>query len=566
MSVHDEEHDAYMAMRVVDAFLREDIMGCASRSVVTGDVLLTEPTAGGRLRIPVRRSQFMQRWRVRELPVVHERDGVARPVRGMQALLDALRAALGVADEELFEAFRKECATAIEHRSACEAERDRWFSGPVDPASSPAVRFVHWDRLAAFLDHPFYPTARAKLGLTTAHLEQYTPEFQPSFELRWLALPKTLARIAGALPAWWPSPSQLELAPGLDATHVCFPVHPHFWEHDLPTYLAGSPIAEHVVLAPKAFRTVTPTLSVRTVACVDDPRCHIKVPLCMRTLGAKNIRTIKPSTVHDGHVIQQMLGEIAAGEPTLKDGVVLTDESTGGYVDDLPWLAFIVRRYPADVENTAIVPVAAFLAPSSSGGIVFEDIANTYFGGNALELFDAYIGAMFAFHLRLWIRYGIALESNQQNSAIVLQHGTPKLRLLLRDNDAARVRPGQHTRARTEVLRDRRIVVDGDLPLAQMFITITLQLCVTAIVEGLLARGHGKDLYRRVRHRIEAVLHELEREGDDVSEARKILLEAPAHPLKLLLVAATLRSKQDTGVADVNKYYGHTAPNSLRDA
>lgn len=69
-------------------------------------------------------------------------------------------------------------------------------------------------------------------------------------------------------------------------------------------------------------------------------------------------------------------------------------------------------------------------------------------------------------HLTLWLRYGIALESNQQN-AILSMTPDEALTLVMKDNDAA------------------RIFVQDDLALAQMFITITLQLCLAAVLENL---------------------------------------------------------------------------------
>jgi hypothetical protein len=45
-----------------------------------------------------------------------------------------------------------------------------------------------------------------------------------------------------------------------------------------------------------------------------------------------------------------------------------------------------------------------------------------------------------------------------------------------------------------------------------------------------------------------------------------VLLENARLPLKYLLRAASLESKASTGAADINKFYGETAPNFLRPA
>ncbi|MFB6260706.1 MAG: IucA/IucC family protein, partial [Thiohalorhabdaceae bacterium] len=69
------------------------------------------------------------------------------------------------------------------------------------------------------------------------------------------------------------------------------PVHPRLWETDLDHRLAEAGLAHRVQWAPRPWLTVTPTLSVRTVAPLAHPGQHLKLPLPLRTLGARNRRT-----------------------------------------------------------------------------------------------------------------------------------------------------------------------------------------------------------------------------------------------------------------------------------
>jgi len=203
---------------------------------------------------------------------------------------------------------------------------------------------------------------------------------------------------------------------------------------------------------------------------------------------------------------------------------------------------------------------------------VAQLLADRFYDGDLAALLDEYLDLTLALHLRLWLRYGIALESNQQNSVIVLSTQGPRLCLLLKDNDAARIHPPQLARRRpdlaamTDNLLDRRICVDEALPLAQMFTTITLQLNIAVPIEGLgpLLGQTPAALYAALRGRIAAVLATLAAEGEEVALARQMLLEDERQYAKYLLVAATLAEKSDTGAADVNKYYGRSAPNFLR--
>lgn len=579
--------------RVVDALLREDVCDCMNQGEIVegvalsfarhlpaslrdGDWLLVPQLGAGRLWLPVQPGVFMQDWRLRALPVVLEQAGELEYLRELSAILAYFRQGLSTAQHADFDRFETECAAAVAHGEACAAEQGRWFASGarVLDGQDWSVRLLHFDRLGAFLDHPFYPTARAKLGFTTDDLATYAPEFAPRFKLRWLAVPKALYQgEAAPLPGIWPDFQQLGLDPHLADSHVLVPVHPFLWEQHLENFLAESGLQDSVIRAPEACLEVQPTLSVRTLVLIAAPQWHIKLPLTIRTLGARNIRTIKPSTIADGQKLQDILGAIAAREPALAERLLLTDERTGAHVAHQPFLGFILRCYPEGLEDSTLVSVACLLAGTPDSGSVFEELADRFYAGRALDFFADYLDLTLRLHLLLWVRYGIALESNQQNSVLVLSTEAPRLRLLLKDNDAGRIWPDQFARscpdlaAELDHLQDRRLVVADALPLSQMFSTITLQLNIAVLVEGLAAAGHAsrETLYRQVRAKVEQVLDELAGQGDIVDLARQVLLEDERLYIKYLLRAASLESKESTGAADVNKFYGKSAPNFLRN-
>ncbi len=240
-------------------------------------------------------------------------------------------------------------------------------------------------------------------------------------------------------------------------------------------------------------------------------------------------------------------------------------------MDQRPFLGYILRRYPEQaLARATVVSVAGLLAETAGGICVAEELAARYHGGNLEAWLDAYLALTLQLHLTLWLRYGIALESNQQNSMLV--YGDDGLRLLLKDNDAARIDRGTLARrwpalaAQLGGLEDQRIGVAEALPLAQMFVTITLQLNIAALVEGL-AHRRGTDPatgYARVRCHMEGVLAGLAAAGEDTAFARQVLLDDERLHLKYLLTAASLVEKAQTGATDVNKFYGKRAPNFLR--
>ena len=539
------KEESYIRQRVLDALLREDVLGCVSlATLVRAEQLPAFPDPrqrtggaqwlrlthfqGGVLWIAVQPATFMQQWRGTAAPLLWQEDGRYTELLALDDILRCFARDLAPAAQALFAAFIDECALAAEHRGIADAERERWFdalhgAGLVEPtlASSPVwhATLLHYDRLAAFHDHPLYPTARAKLGFDRTALDAYGPESQRPFQLRWLALPRALVHAsadpARDWPALWPGFADVGLAPALAHSHALLPVHPFVWGAQLDAMLADSGLAAQAVAAPLPWLTVAPTLSVRTVALLDAPEWHLKLPLTIRTLGARNIRTIKPGTIGDGHRVQTLLGAIATREPAYAQRVLLSDERAGAHADHRPFLGYILRRYPAhQLEGSTLVPVAALTAAAPQGGLVAQQLARRYYGGDLLAFFDDYLGLTLSLHLTLWLRYGVALESNQQNSVLVMRDGAPGLRLLLKDNDAARIhtaalaRRWPHLATHVAHLEDQRIRVDDDVPLAQMFVTITLQLNIAALAERY-AEALALEpvaLYRRVRDGVERVL------------------------------------------------------------
>jgi siderophore synthetase component len=593
--IADKHQQGYICRRVVDALLREDVRETVSRGkiVSAADAPLSDPPVrpshwlavghlgDGCLWIPVRPCTFMQEWTLHDLPLVWQSSSGYGRLDDILDILALFRQGLDQNSAADFESYALECLTAVEHGILCVKERQRYFAeaqhSSLDAGPHWQERQLHYERLAAFLDHPLYPTARAKLGLSPDDLALYAPEFQRSFQLRWVAVAKDIhfgLEVAASLQELSPDFTEVGLNARLSDGHALLPVHPLFTDQMLDALAETNGLQGKLLLAPKPHLEVLPTLSVRTLAVQGKPGLHIKLPMAIRTLGGKNIRTIKPSTIADGHAVQSLLGRIASQDADIAGRLLLTDESIGAHINHLPELGYILRRYPAGLEQATVVPVAGLLAATPQGLLVAEELAHGFFGGRLEDFLDAYLETTLRIHLVLWLRYGIALESNQQNTMLVLGAGTPILRLLLKDNDAPRIH-GAHLAARwpslatfVDGLQDRRIVVDNELPLAQMFTTITLQLNVAVLVEGLAGLGHltRKQLYGCARDMISELLTELAGQGEDTALARRILLEDDRQYVKYLLTAASLKPKTATGAVDVNKFYGKSGPNFLKES
>ena len=578
---------SYLTQRLVDTCLREDLFGLMSKSQLktkTPSSITISNYPGEQawaifshsdftLYLPVTPSYYMQRW-VYGSPNGVDGSGWLIEKKGQFELqhdyhdwIQLLKACAHQSSHPLLDGYLQELECAEEHKALC----DNAFQQHSNSLMQPISKLTYWnqkllraDQIASYLDHPYYPTARAKFGLSDTDLKQYAPEFAQSFALRWLAIDKSLVTLTSSQPQCWPTMEQVGLPGDFAVSHHLFPAHPL-------TLQGLESLPEGIIEAPTPFLEVTPTLSVRTVVVNSAPHIHIKIPLIMRSLGTKNIRLIKPSTLYDGHWFERLLTHLEQNDSDLQGSLFHCNEKHGGHVGDDKSFAYIVREYPLNhSQDKALVPVAALASPMPDGRLFLEHLAEQYNHNDTLAWFKDYVDLLSKVHLRLWLRYGIALESNQQN-AIIAFDAQGKMTLAMKDNDAARIWPERFKNfehlspVKCDQLLDQRIKVDDELALGQMFTTITLQLDIAAIVEAMAAQAiaPSADLYKIVATSLSQTLEQLRNQGHEVTLANKMLFESPYLYAKYLLSSGSLLSKEASGASDINKFYGLSAPNFL---
>ena len=565
---------AGLTLRVLSALLREDVLGLRTRGATVERAdgrWIRLPAPPHTLLLPVEADGFQSEYAAR-LPLL-EVDGTA--LTGLPEILAALAGCADPADRSGYAAFAEECrqtlATMELHDrtrgSVHRALTDRYGA---DPAhwTGPDAALAH-DSLAARLDHPVYPTARGRSGLTESRLRAYAPEFHPEFELRWLAVPADALTVRGATPPppWWPAPADLGLT-GLTGPYLALPVHPLTVGPVLDEALRATGLDGRAVLAEQPYLRVVPTLSMRTVAVSADPAHHLKLPLATATLGLLNRRTIKPGTLLDGAAGQRLLAAVTAREPRFAGTVLHADEQCYAHAGH-ELLAALLRRYPEGLDEAVTLPLAALTAEAPGGRLVLDHLADRFHDGDPTALFDDLLVLLLDWQTTLF-RYGIALESHQQNVSLVLDRpgGRTRLRLLLKDNDGPRV----NTRRLTAALgpdaagqagfADRRILGTEDRALTDLFTTITGHLCTASLAFALDAHGRAplESSLRLLRRRLTEAI---DRAGPDGEPLRAALLDAERLPVKAMVTAGSLLGKQRSGAADINKHYT-TGPNYLR--
>jgi siderophore synthetase component len=575
--------EADLLPRVLGALLREDVAGLRTRStpVEREDGLwlrLPHDADGDALLLPVVEDGFQSTYTARLPLLVRESDG--RELVSHDDVLAAMSAHAHPADRAGFGAFAEEChqtlATMRLHARTREEVTGRLTDRHgADPAewTGLAGGLAH-DTLAARHDHPVYPTARGRSGLDEEQLRAYAPEFHPRFALRWIAVPREAVTVPGGtarLPDRWPTPAILGL-PELFRSHIALPVHPLTVGAPLREALRATGLQDRAVLADPPYLEAVPTLSMRTVALAADPALHLKLPLATATLGLRNRRTIKPGTLVDGAACQRLLGTVVAREPRFRDTVLHADETVYAHAGH-ELLAVLARRYPAGLDTAVVTPMAALLSEAPSGAMVIDHLADRFYCGDPIALLDACLTLLFDWQTTLF-GYGIALESHQQNISVVLDrdgNGRTRLRLLLKDNDGPRINTARMREAlgadapEPSDFDDARIFGEDDRPVTDLFTTITVHLCTGAYAFGLARRGRAPlgTLLDLVRDRLAEAVDRL---GTGAGEPGGILrahvLDAHELPVKAMVTAGTLLTKERSGAADINKHYT-TGPNYL---
>ncbi|MDX3311523.1 IucA/IucC family protein [Streptomyces sp. NPDC054884] len=572
-----------LLLRVLSALLREDVVGLRSRSTLVqradGPWLRRTSQDGDTLLMPVAEDGFQSEYAARLPLLVREAD--ASRLTTYDEIVGALKDLAEPVDHPGFDAYTEECRQTLATMRLHERTREETAARLTachggDPArwTGHAGGLAH-DALAARLDHPVYPTARGRAGLDDDQVRAYAPEFHPRFALHWVAVPHESVTVPGGadhLPARWPTPAELGL-PELSRTHLALPVHPLTTGAPLEEALRARGLHERAVLAPRPHLEVVPTLSMRTVALADEPSLHLKVPLATATLGLRNRRTIKPGTLVDGAAGQRLLETVIAREPRFREAVLHADETVYAHAGH-ELLAVLCRRYPAGLDDCVIVPMAALLSEAPGGRLVLDHLADRFHDGDPVALLDAVLTLLFDWQTTLF-GHGVALESHQQNISLVWDretNGGSRLRLLLKDNDGPRI---NIRRLRDSLgadapdpaeFDDARIFGDDDRAVTDLFTTITVHLCAGAYAFGLARHGRAplRTLLALVRDRLSEAVERLgTAPGEPGAVLRAHLLDAPELPVKAMVTAGTLLSKERSGAADVNKHYT-TGPNYLR--
>jgi siderophore synthetase component len=564
--------ESELAAAVLDALLRENVAGVATH-VQDADTQDAGPepvlALPGLPALALAPDGFLADFRIRR---------PAPPITLAQ-VHRTLGTLAAPEDQPEMEALAQECrqALAAHHLRVQEAPRVTRALLRRQPAAWCGVTGqLGYDTLAAAQPHPAHPTAAARPGFSDDDARDYAPEYQPEFPLAWVALPREVVTRGGPPPPpWWPRPSDVGLLPALDGGHDLFPVHPLTARRVLAPALAEAGLPAARLMAPGRRLKVTPTLSARTVAVTGQPGVHLTLPLPTSTRGRPNRRAITPGTLADGALVRSIVAGIAP------DSLLLADESRYAHAGHR-YLGYLMRQFPAGLDHCHVVPLAALLAPrpalpgpddddgddGGDGGrrhpaeLVLAHLARQHGDGTVIGLFRDYLDLLFGLQAGLFVRFGIALGSHQQNAALVLDPDGPgrPLRLLVKDFGGALLHHPRLAAAlaatgapapEPAAFADQRLLTGSDDALADVFITITVHLGAGALAFGLAGAGLAPPpaLLGLVRDRLARALDRY-----------------PGHPAAGVLRARVLDADRLPGPAMFSGFSGTSGPNYLKHA
>ncbi len=321
------------------------------------------------------------------------------------------------------------------------------------PTNSQALFYEQW----ASQGHPVHPLVKTKLGFNPEDVIAYSPEFSPTVAISVVAIHTSLAVIdletndihyknyfSKTFPNIYAkfdkSLQTLSLNPD---EYLPLFIHPWQEKNVLPK-LYKKWIDEKKIISLSDIKIdMHPSLSFRTLYS-SDTIPHIKLPTTI--LSTTATRTLCPNSVHNSPrvsgVLRDILSKNQAELSTLRllyDSIGIRINTYNAEVDKQ--LAMLIRDAISTAVNpseTPIISAALFSNTLKNNTPLLVEIMDAFFNTTqptekqVLDYFSHLTHTILQPNLFLYSRYGIALESHQQNSTIIFKKNKP-VAILVKD-------------------------------------------------------------------------------------------------------------------------------------
>lgn len=314
------------------------------------------------------------------------------------------------------------------------------------------------DQWGALEGHPFYPTWKAKPGLSPQDVSALSPEFGARVRVRIAALRKGWAYVetmphvqdysewfSQNFPDLWRDWVQRLTERG-KSPDAWLPLPVHGWHLDNFVCREFSAEIASGILDPDGPEIVTlPSMSFRTMLPeTQEPRPFIKLPVAIWMTSEQ--RTLQAKSIHMGPRLSTLICDILSKEEELRETLELFTEELGAILhnpetgDEHPgrFLSVVYRNTDALARTDGLLPVtvAALLTASPLDGrpLICELIARSGESKAGIEaFFRTYACTVVRPALAMYLLYGIAFEAHQQNSTILFDRAGQPRKLLIRD-------------------------------------------------------------------------------------------------------------------------------------
>lgn len=270
--------------------------------------------------------------------------------------------------------------------------------------------------------HPWHPMTRTRVGLRRAEVMRHAADLLAQAEVGCVDVEAGLVRIGGD----WPVHSTQWFGAGPPG-FVRIPVHPtalpRLRQWFAEAFARGQ--IRPVAAPPLPCRSL---LSLRTVELA--PTQHLKLACPMHTTSAR--RGVSPMSVHNGPLVSRLVADIQQRDPVTAPLLLMPEPAAAGLEPARVGarageLGAILRGAPALPEGASAWVVAAIGERwPGTDELVLERACAGYPGARVdrlAALIDDWLELLVRPALRLYCRYGIALELHTQNTLACIGAG-----------------------------------------------------------------------------------------------------------------------------------------------
>jgi siderophore synthetase component len=319
-------------------------------------------------------------------------------------------------------------------------------------------------QIGSFSGHRTHPCAKTRLlqqpdlptrirPLTQEDHQAYAPECAPDVALALLAVRRDRLTVSlsescrGGYEAFFTSAfpdalgrwRELLTATKGDAADRYAPVPIHPLQAEIIRSHFADPIAAgDIVFLPGAAIIQRPTISFRTLMPVRRPsEPQIKTSLTMQMTSV--LRTLAPARAYNAPVFSDLLLRLTADDAAMGQWLRPLAEPVAVYwgTDARPQsedyrsgyhLAALFKANPSTLQRPReiAIPLNTLLSPSPASGerLIVEMMrdAGIRTSAEALDYFRAYAGIVLGVDIGMLARYGISLETHQQNTDLIFDH------------------------------------------------------------------------------------------------------------------------------------------------